>query len=153
MKIVTKPFDALTLDELYAILRLRQEVFILEQNCFYLDQDGYDQVAEHVMLYEGDHLAAYARVFKKGIKYDAASIGRVITSTQYRGKGLGIPLMEASIQTLLMQGEDHIKLSSQAYAEGFYEKVGFKRTEKAPYLEDDIPHVEMEYKGAWHRDQ
>lgn len=76
-----------------------------------------------------------------------ASIGRVVTSPVHRGKGYGAKVMKASIEALQRMGEPHIVLSSQAYAEKFYEKLGFKRTGKEPYLEDDIPHVEMEFKG------
>ncbi|WP_312654454.1 GNAT family N-acetyltransferase [Proteiniclasticum sp.] len=143
---VIKSFNELTLKELYDILQLRVEVFILEQNCLYQDLDGYDEKADHVMIMEGNDLAAYARIFRSGIRYPAASIGRVITSPKYRGKGYGDLLMSESIRGLVKMGEEKIMLSSQSYAEGFYRKHGFKRTEKDPYLEDDIPHVEMEYR-------
>lgn len=143
---VIKSFNELTLKELYDILQLRVEVFILEQSCLYQDLDGYDEQADHVMIFEGDELAAYARIFRSGIKYPAASIGRVITSPRFRGKGYGDILMEESIRVLLNLDENHIMLSSQSYAQKFYAKHGFLRTDRASYLEDDIPHVEMEYR-------
>jgi len=143
---VIKSFDELTLKELYDILQLRVEVFILEQSCLYQDLDGYDEKADHVLIFEGSDLAAYARIFRSGIKYEAASIGRVITNPKYRGNGYGDILMKESIKALLDMDEHHIMLSSQSYAEGFYKKHGFVRTEKESYLEDDIPHVEMEYR-------
>lgn len=142
---VIKSFNELTLKELYEILKLRVEVFMLEQNCLYQDLDGDDDKADHVLIREGNDLAAYARVFRSGIKYPAASIGRVITHPKYRGKGYGNILLKESVEFLFNQDEDHIMLSSQSYAEGFYIKNGFSRTEREPYLEDDIPHVEMEY--------
>jgi len=146
MKIVIKSFKELTTKELYNIIQLRIEVFILEQTCFYQDLDGYDDKAYHVQILEGDEIAAYARVFKSGIKYPTASIGRVITSPKFRGKGYGDILMRESIRCAEGLEEHHIMLSSQSYAQEFYAKHGFKRTTRESYLEDDIPHVEMEYK-------
>lgn len=143
---VIKSFNELTLKELYDILQLRVEVFIVEQNCLYQDLDGYDDKADHVLIMEGNDLAAYARIFRSGIKYESASIGRVITNPKYRGKGFGDLLMTESIRALEKMDENHIMLSSQSYAEGFYKKHGFVRTERETYLEDDIPHVEMEYR-------
>jgi ElaA protein len=146
MKVLIKSFKELTTDELYKIIQLRIEVFILEQTCFYQDLDGYDDKAYHVQILEGDELAAYARVFKSGIKYPTASIGRVITSPDFRGKGYGDILMRESIRCAEGLEEHHIMLSSQSYAQKFYARHGFKRTDRESYLEDDIPHVEMEYK-------
>lgn len=146
MKVVIKSFTELTTEELYKIIQLRIEVFILEQTCFYQDLDGYDDKAYHVQILEGDEIAAYARVFKSGIKYPTASIGRVITSPKFRGKGYGDILMKESIRCAEGLEEHHIMLSSQSYAQEFYAKHGFKRTTRESYLEDDIPHVEMEYK-------
>lgn len=147
MRFEIKSFHELTVSELYAMLRLRERVFIVEQSCPYQDLDDTDQKALHVFLYEEENLAAYTRIFRSGIKYPEASIGRVVTSPAHRGKGYGAMVMKASMEELLKIGESHIILSSQAYAEEFYKKLGFKRTEKEPYLEDDIPHVEMEFKG------
>ena len=146
MKVVIRTFDELSVKELYDIIQLRVEVFILEQTCLYQDLDGNDDKAYHVQILEGDELAAYARVFKSGIKYPVASIGRVITSPKYRGKGYGDILMKESIKCVEELGEHHIMLSSQSYAQDFYAKHGFRRTSRESYLEDDIPHVEMEYR-------
>lgn len=146
MKVVIKSFEELSVRELYDIIQLRVEVFILEQTCFYQDLDGHDDKARHVLIMEGEKIAAYARVFVSGIKYPVASIGRVITSPEYRGKGYGDVLMKESIRCAEDLGEDHIMLSSQSYAQDFYKRHGFRRTSRAPYLEDDIPHVEMEYR-------
>ena len=146
MKVVIKSFKELTKEELYKIIQLRIEVFILEQTCFYQDLDGYDDKAYHVQVLEGDEIAAYERVFKSGIKYPTASIGRVITSPKFRGKGYGDILMRESIRCAEELEEHHIMLSSQSYAQDFYAKHGFVRTDRDSYLEDDIPHVEMEYK-------
>lgn len=148
MRISIKPYEELTLDELYEIIRLRVEVFINEQNCNYQDLDGADSKAFHVMIIEDGILAAYSRLFVSGIKYEEAAIGRVITKKEYRGKNLGETLMKESMAFLLAKGETSIKLSSQSYAEGFYRKFGFIKTSRAPYLEDDIPHVEMIYRGG-----
>lgn len=152
MHIVIKAFNELTLSELYAVLKLRVEVFILEQNCLYQDLDGNDHLAFHVMVMEDDELAAYARVFRSGIRYPAASIGRVITAPEYRGKGYGEILMNEAIGFLDALDETHIMLSSQSYAQAFYERHGFVRTPRESYLEDDIPHVEMEYKRGENHD-
>lgn len=146
MNIIIKEFSELSLDELYSVLKLRVEVFIVEQNCLYQDLDGNDHLAYHVMVMEEDMLAAYARVFRSGIRYSAASIGRVITAPEFRSKGYGDILMKEAVNLLLALDESHIMLSSQSYAQGFYEKHGFRRTDKDTYLEDDIPHVEMEYR-------
>ncbi|MGB4588721.1 MAG: GNAT family N-acetyltransferase [Clostridiaceae bacterium] len=141
-----KPYKDLTLDELYEIIKLRIEVFINEQDCNYQDLDGTDHLAHHVMVVDNGSLVAYARVFFNGIKYNEAAIGRVITKKTSRGTNLGEYLMKESMKYLTEHGEKEIKLSAQVYAEGFYEKVGFQRTTKEPYLEDNIPHVEMIYR-------
>lgn len=146
MYTIIKPYTDLTLDELYEIMKLRIEVFINEQDCNYQDLDGTDHLAHHIMVMESGTLVAYARVFASGVKYKEAAIGRVITKKTHRGMNLGEHLMKESMKFLSEQGEKEIKLSAQVYAEGFYQKVGFLRTTKAAYLEDNIPHVEMIYK-------
>jgi ElaA protein len=143
MYTIIKPYKDLTLDELYEIMKLRVEVFINEQDCNYQDLDGTDHLAHHVMIIENGILIAYARLFASGVKYKEAAIGRVITKKTHRGTNLGEHLMKESMKFLSLQGEKEIKLSAQVYAEGFYKKVGFLRTTKPPYLEDNIPHVEM----------
>jgi ElaA protein len=145
MYTIIKPYQDLTLDELYEIMKLRIEVFINEQDCNYQDLDGTDHLADHVMVMENGILVAYARLFASGVKYEEAAIGRVITKKTFRGTNLGEHLMKESMKFLSEHGEKKIKLSAQVYAEGFYQKVGFLRTTKEPYLEDNIPHVEMIY--------
>lgn len=145
MEIRIKEFHELTLTELYTLLKLREEVFILEQEILYADLDGMDELAFHVMIYVNKEMVAYARGFRPGLKYEEASIGRVLTHPIHRGKGYGIPLMKSAMAYLIKQGEKKITISAQAYAKDFYEKLGFRRTIREPYLEDTLPHVEMRY--------
>jgi ElaA protein len=139
-----KSFEELTTAELYAILHLRSEVFIIEQNCAYQDLDYSDQQALHLMgTDESGQLLAYTRIFGPGIKYTEASIGRVITSKLARGKGAGRELMERSIAELQGHyGKIPIKIGAQQYLQQFYTSLGFEQTSDM-YLEDNIPHIEM----------
>ncbi|MFB6455447.1 GNAT family N-acetyltransferase [Chitinophaga sp. Hz27] len=139
-----KKFDELNTTELYAILHLRSEIFVVEQNCPYQDMDYSDQKALHLMGYdEQGRLAAYTRLFDKGIKFTEASIGRVITASFARGKGTGRALMEESIRQVYEHfGMQPIRIGAQQYLEKFYGSLGFK-TVSEMYLEDNIPHVEM----------
>jgi ElaA protein len=146
---VEKTFEELTTAELYSVLRLRAEVFVVEQDCPYQDVDNADQYAVHLMGYdEQQRLGAYARIFAPGIRsrgmtYDMASIGRVITSKEQRGKGVGRELMQKAIDALETRfGKQAIKISAQQYLTKFYESLGFRQTSDM-YLEDNIPHVEM----------
>ncbi|MEN0002930.1 MAG: GNAT family N-acetyltransferase [Bacteroidota bacterium] len=138
-------FPELTLDQLYALLALRQNVFVVEQDCPYLDADGKDQAAWHLLGYEGEQLVAYTRLLPKGISYSKyAAIGRVVTDQSTRGKGYGRLLMQESIkQCQLLFGESPIKISAQTYLLDFYTSLGFQAVGE-PYLEDGIPHVGME---------
>lgn len=143
MEVKIKAFNGLSLNELYDILALRNEVFIVEQNCVYQDIDSKDQKALHVLLYEGSSLAAYARLFDKGIAYDTAAIGRVIVAPAYRNRALGDLLVDEAIRAI----ETHYKtmsitISAQAHLQRFYGKHEFV-TVSEEYLEDDIPHVKM----------
>ncbi|MFN8286786.1 MAG: GNAT family N-acetyltransferase [Chitinophagales bacterium] len=144
LRFVCKPFAALTVSELYDVLRLRQEVFIVEQNCVYLDADGKDLKAHHLLGYHNNELAAYARLLPKGGSYaNEASIGRVITSAKYRRHGYGKELMrEAVIQMQQLYGNGPIRIGAQAYLKNFYEGFGFVDLNE-PYLEDGIPHLIM----------
>ncbi|RAJ75149.1 ElaA protein [Chitinophaga dinghuensis] len=139
-----KKFSDLTITELYALLHLRSEVFVVEQNCPYLDMDFADQKALHLMGYDANNqLAAYTRLFDKGIKFAEASIGRVVTAPFARGKGAGRELMEESLRQLYQQfGEQPVRIGAQQYLEQFYGSLGFK-TVSDTYMEDGIPHVEM----------
>ena len=146
MKIEIKRFKELSLLDLYKSLSLRNQVFIVEQNCVYQDIDGYDEEAMHVMLYENDDLVAYARIFDKGIKYETASIGRVVVSPEKRNLNLGHVLVNAAIQAIHENFEtEEITISAQEHLQKFYAAHGFVTTSDM-YLEDDIPHVQMEIK-------
>ena len=141
-------FENLSLAKLYAIMRLRQEVFVVEQDCVYLDADGYDQKAIHLMGWNKEgQLVACLRLFAPGIKYidfpSDACIGRVCTAVSVRGRGLGRELMRRGIAGAerLWPGCG-IRLSAQLYLLHFYEGLGFTLTSE-PYDEDGIPHVEM----------
>lgn len=138
-----KAFNDLSLDELYKVLQLRNEVFIVEQNCHYQDMDNADQKALHLLGFQGEQLAAYTRLFEPGIKFDLASIGRVITAKFARGAGIGRTLMEKSIQAVEENwGKVPIKIGAQLYLKKFYESLGFIQCSEM-YLEDQIPHIEM----------
>lgn len=139
-----KTFEELTTAELYAILRLRSEVFIIEQNCAYQDLDNSDQKALHLMgTDDSGQLLAYTRIFAPGIKFTEASIGRAVTSPLARGKGAGRELMERSISELQQHyGKIPIKIGAQQYLQRFYTSLGFEQISDT-YLEDNIPHIEM----------
>ena len=140
----TKPFDTLTLAELYALLQLRSEVFVVEQTCAFQDIDGHDQAAMHLLGHTATgELAAYARLFEAGRSYAQASIGRVVTSPRHRGHGLGRQLPhEAIAQGETQCGAQPIKPGAQQYLLAFYEICVFVQ-EGEGYLEDDIPHGHM----------
>lgn len=141
-----KPFKTLSLIELYQILQLRSEVFVVEQNCVYQDIDGKDEKALHVLGMHEGVLVAYARLFKPGDYFEQASIGRVIVNPSYRDKKWGHDLMTAAINGITEHyGETNITISAQLYLKRFYESHGFVQTSDM-YLEDDIPHIEMKRK-------
>ncbi len=143
MKWTYKKFEDLTPNELYAILQLRNEVFVVEQACVYQDADNKDQKAWHLMGWEKDKLVAYTRILPPGVAYPYASIGRVVTSPLVRRNGAGRELMEYSIQiTQELFGKEPIKIGAQLYLRKFYESLGFEQTSEM-YLEDDIEHIEM----------
>jgi len=140
---VIKPFKELTPDELYAIMRLRNEVFVVEQNCVYQDADNKDPRCYHLMLLNNDELIAYARLLPQGLSYEEMSIGRVISSPKARGTGAGRLLMKTAIeQCALIFGEGSIKIGAQAYLSNFYASFGFKEVGEI-YDEDGIPHITM----------
>ncbi|MNF23900.1 putative acyltransferase [compost metagenome] len=138
-----KAFEALSVYELYDILQLRSEIFVVEQNCVYLDLDGKDKIALHLFgEYEGK-IVAHARLFKAGISFDNASIGRVTVDANYRDKKWGHDLMREAIAGILHHfGERKITIGAQLYLKKFYESHGFVQSSEM-YLEDDIPHIEM----------
>lgn len=139
-----KSFGQLSLEELYQILRLRNEVFIVEQQCPYVDIDNSDQQAMHLQGYTADgRLAAYARLFPAGIKFEMVSIGRVATALFARGTGAGRQLMEEAIAACEnLYGKVPLKIGAQLYLKEFYMSLGFVQTSEI-YLEDGIEHIEM----------
>ncbi len=138
-----KPFAELTASELYAILQLRNEVFIIEQNCVYQDLDNKDPHCHHLMGWQGDKLVAYTRLLPTGLAFDHPSIGRVVSSPAYRGTGAGKELMTRSIDACYaLFGKEPIRIGAQLYLKKFYEGFGFQQT-SGLYLEDGIEHIEM----------
>lgn len=142
MELHVKHFEELTLQELYDILRLRVDVFVVEQRCAYPDLDGRDESALHVFITDGGKLAAYLRVLPRGEYFDdAVAIGRVIAAR--RGEHLGAEVLRAGIAAARsLPGADRIRIEAQSYAKGFYEKAGFVRCSDE-FDEDGIPHVQM----------
>lgn len=138
-----KRFNELSTSELYALLQLRSEVFVVEQNCVYQDVDGKDEKALHVLGYFNGELVAYSRLFDKGYYFDEASIGRVVVSPKHRDKKFGHDLMRVAIDAIKENyNETAITISAQEYLKKFYESHGFNQTSDM-YLEDDIPHIQM----------
>lgn len=141
---IEKTFDELSVAELYALLHLRSEVFVVEQQCPYQDIDGEDPKAVHLLGYDPEgRLVAYSRLFAPGIKCEMASIGRVVTSEQARGKGLGRELMERAMTAVAARfGRQPIKVWAQEYLQQFYTSLGFRQSSDS-YMWDNIPHIEM----------
>lgn len=140
---VLKPFHELTGSELYAILQLRNEVFVVEQDCVYQDADGKDPESLHFCGWDADKLAAYTRILPPETSYPEASIGRVVTSPAYRGTGLGKIIMQKSIENCIrLFGPGPIRIGAQLYLRIFYQSLGFRQSSEE-YLEDGIPHIEM----------
>jgi len=143
MKFIVKTFSELTTDELYAILQLRSEVFVVEQDCVYQDVDFKDQKSLHVIGIKNDKIIAYTRIFKPGDYFKEASIGRVVVKDTERKYGYGYDLMNASIQAVKDKyNTKKITISAQVYLTKFYTNLGFIKTSEE-YLEDGIPHIEM----------
>lgn len=140
VKVIT--FDQFSIPELYEVLRLRSEVFVVEQDCVYQDIDNKDQKAIHIIGFENDTVVAYTRFFKPGDYFEQASIGRVVVLPKHRGKDHGKEIMQKSIDFAKEQGFPSINISAQCYLDKFYTDLGFKATGKK-YLEDGIPHQEM----------
>ena len=136
-------FDSLTPHELYAILRLRSEVFVVEQTCIFLDMDNNDQQCYHLMGWQDDLLYAYTRLVPPGLSYAEASIGRVVTSPAARGNGIGKTLIEKSIEEVFkLYGKGPIKIGAQRYLKKFYRSFGFEQIGDI-YEEDGIDHIKM----------
>lgn len=137
-------FEVLTPKQLYSIMQLRSRVFVLEQQCAYLDADGKDPQCIHLCGWDGDTLVAYTRLVPAGISYpDYPSIGRVVTAPEYRRLQLGRVLMQKSIDHCMAEfGQGPIKIGAQLYLKVFYRSLGFQQTSPV-YLEDNIEHIEM----------
>ena len=141
-----KAFDELTLKELYAILALRTDVFVVEQECPYPEVDGKDVQSYHLFAQENGEIVAYLRILPSGLSYDEVSIGRVVIRASHRGQGLGRPMMQQAIDYIVrVLKEDRIKIGAQAYLEDFYASLGFEQVSEV-YLEDGIPHMDMVYR-------
>jgi ElaA protein len=141
---ICKAFNDLTVTELYQLLKLRSEVFVVEQNCVFLDTDDKDYACHHLLLFDDDQdLVAYARIVPAGKSYAEASIGRIVSSKKVRGTGVGKILTLAAIdQTKKIYGDVPIRIGAQYYAVKFYEQSGFK-IDGEIYDEDGIDHIEM----------
>jgi ElaA protein len=140
---ICKKFAELSVDELYAVLKVRSEVFVVEQNCVFLDTDNKDQYCHHLMGWDKNELAAYARIVPAGISYEESSIGRIVTSRAARREGHGRSLLQHSIGMLyILHGNRVIRIGAQYYLKKFYESFGFQQAGDI-YLEDGIEHIEM----------
>ena len=138
-----KSFEKLAIKELYAILKIRQEVFIVEQTCYYLDADGYDEKAIHIWGEKDEEIVAYCRIFEPKIKYPESSLGRVLTNPSYRNLKLGKVLLKIALNTIDTKFDTpNVRISAQDYLLRFYSEFGFIST-GVEYLEDDMPHTEM----------
>ena len=146
MNSIIKKFSELSAEEIYNILKLRSEVFVVEQNCVYQDIDEKDQKAIHLFIEKNSEIIAYTRIFKKGDYYEEnPSIGRVVVSKKERGKNLGKEIMKKSIYYIKENmDEKKIELSAQKYLDKFYKELQFY-SEGEEYLEDGIPHQRMFY--------
>lgn len=143
MEVAIKTFNQLTTQELYQILRLRSEVFVVEQDCVYQDVDNKDQKALHIIGTKNGEIVAYTRIFKPGDYFNNVSIGRVVVSQDQRKYGLGKQIMQASLAAIDQRFPNQpIEISAQSYLLKFYTELGFKVTGEE-YLEDGIPHRRM----------
>ncbi len=141
MQLIIKRFGELTLEELYEILKIRVDVFVVEQKCPYPEIDGLDKDAYHLILRDENGIAAYLRVLKAGTKFAEPSLGRILTAR--RGEGLGAEIVRRGIEFIREKfGGGKIKIEAQVYARGFYEKLGFKQCSE-PFWDDGIEHIEM----------
>ena len=143
MKTFIKTFDDLSNTEIYQILRLRSEVFVVEQECIYQDIDNKDKKAVHIFLKEKNEIIAYSRVFKEKEYFENPSIGRVVVANKRRMYGVGKKIMKISIDHIKKNIKaKSIEISAQKYLKKFYSNLGFVQ-EGEEYLEDNIPHLRM----------
>jgi len=146
MKIVVKRFKELSVEEMYQILRIRSEVFVIEQRCIYEDIDGKDEKAMHVMGKNNNEIIAYTRILEGGEDYDFPSISRVVVKKKNRGEERGKEIMKETIKYIVEERKEKtIVLAAQKYLEKFYRELGFI-AEGEEYLEDEIPHQKMSLK-------
>lgn len=136
-------FDQFEAIDLYRVLKLRQDIFIIEQDCIYDDIDTLDLQSRHILLYDNESLVAYCRIVPEGVKFDAPSIGRVIVNPDYRGLGKGKELVKKALE--LLSGEDvsRVMIEAQEYLEKFYHSLGFLKRSN-PYDVDGINHILMD---------
>jgi ElaA protein len=140
---ILKPFSELTPSELYAVMQLRNEVFVVEQNCVFQDADDKDQLSFHLMGFSNNKLVAYTRLVPPGLIYKEPSIGRVVTSPSVRSGGIGKHLMTESLKALYsLFGGLPVRIGAQLYLKKFYESFGFQQVSET-YMEDGIPHIYM----------
>lgn len=143
MKFIVKEFKELSIEQLYSILQLRSEVFVVEQNCVYQDLDSKDSKALHVLGMKNDKIIAYSRIFDSGDYFPKPSIGRIVVKKEYRGASYGYQMVEKSIEFITKNYKEKIILiSAQKYLTKFYNSLGFVQ-QGEEYLEDGIPHVKM----------
>jgi len=141
----TSDFGGLNTLELYAALRLRQQVFVLEQNCAYLDLDNLDQNAVHMMCWRAGDLLAYQRCLAPGANFSESALGRIVVSAPARGRDLGRELVRRGIRHNLERWPNNdIRINAQAYLQAFYAELGFV-ADGDVFDEDDIPHIQMVY--------
>ncbi|MDZ7718991.1 MAG: GNAT family N-acetyltransferase [Balneolaceae bacterium] len=130
--------------ELYQILKLRQDVFIIEQQCIYEDIDDIDPYSEHIYLKDGETIVAYSRIVPAGKKFDRPSIGRIVVKRSHRGKGYGLEVVQRCMKILSKRNVDKVLIEAQNYLKAFYESLGFKKISD-PYPVDGILHIKMEH--------
>lgn len=148
MEFKLKRFNELTTDELYKLLRVRNEVFVVEQNCVYQDCDNKDYGAYHLFCEKDDEIIGCLRILNRGVSYEEVSIGRVLVKENYRGTGVSRDMMLKALRFIEEElKETEVRISAQVYIKKFYENVGFKIVSDE-YLEDEIPHVQMLYKKS-----
>jgi ElaA protein len=143
----TLAFTELTGEQVYAILRLRQQVFVVEQRCAYLDLDNLDQQATHMLGVRGKELVAYQRCLAPGLSYPESALGRIVVSASMRGRQLGRELVQRGIEHNLSRWPGSgIRINAQAHLQDYYGALGFA-AEGGEYLEDGIPHRQMLYRA------
>ncbi len=140
-----KKFKDLDIEELYDILALRSEIFVVEQDCVFQECDGKDKSSYHLFCEDNGEVVAYSRILPKGVSYDETAIGRVVVKKSHRGRGLAREMMLKAIDFVEADlKENNIKLQAQSYLIEFYKSCGFKQISEE-YLEDNIPHIDMLY--------